>query len=135
MTKMTGVSSQGCWATAWTLLASFSKTPQEVMGGRSPRPRKDSAVSARIMLGTARVRLTITWEEVEGSRCRHMIRHSPAPAEQGRGGEVLLPQGQDLAPDHPGQAGPAQEGEHHRDPEIDLERGPRLRQGRGQGHP
>ena len=76
---MTGVKSQGCWATAWTLLASLRRTPQEVMGGLSPRPKNDRAVSARIMWGTARVRLTMTWEEVEGSRCRHMIRHSLAP--------------------------------------------------------
>ena len=35
--------------------ASRSSTPQEIVGGCSPSPRKDSEVSARIIAGTASV--------------------------------------------------------------------------------
>ena len=35
--------------------ASVRSTPQEVIGGRKPSPRKESAVSARIIEGIERV--------------------------------------------------------------------------------
>ena len=59
--------------------ASFSKTPQLVIGGRSPRPRKDSAVSPRIMPGITRVAEAIRWLIKLGNRWRPMIRDGLAP--------------------------------------------------------
>jgi hypothetical protein len=53
--------------------ASDRSTPQLVMGGRRPRPRKDSAVSPRIMFGMDRVADTIRWLVNAGRRCRRMM--------------------------------------------------------------
>ena len=55
ITGTTGSISHQFTATTLMSVASFSSTPHEVMGGRSPRPRNDSAVSARIIDGIDRV--------------------------------------------------------------------------------
>jgi hypothetical protein len=52
--------------------ASERSTPQLVMGGRRPSPRKESAVSPRIMFGIDRVAETIRWLVKAGRRCRRM---------------------------------------------------------------
>ena len=59
--------------------ASFSSTPQLVIGGRSPMPRNDSAVSPRIMLGIDSDAAAIRWLMKPGSRWRPMIRLGLAP--------------------------------------------------------
>ena len=59
--------------------ASFSSTPQLVIGGRRPRPRNDSAVSPRIMPGIDRVAEAIRWLMKLGSRWRPMMRCGLAP--------------------------------------------------------
>src|SRR6266571_4935578 len=52
--KTTGMSSHGKCANVWMFCASCSNVPQLTNGGRMPIPRNVSAVSARIMPGTAR---------------------------------------------------------------------------------
>ena len=59
--------------------ASASSTPQEVMGGRSPRPRKESAVSPRIMAGIDSVAEAMRWLAKLGSRWRPIMRAGEAP--------------------------------------------------------
>ena len=59
--------------------ASFSSTPQLVIGGRSPSPRKDNAVSPRIMLGIESVAEAIRWLVKLGIRWRKMTRLGFAP--------------------------------------------------------
>src|SRR5947207_223648 len=59
--------------------ASLSNTPQLVIGGRSPRPRNDSAVSPRIMPGMTSVADAIKWLIKLGNRWRPMIRAGLAP--------------------------------------------------------
>ncbi len=54
-TLMTGNINHGYRATMLMFCASLSSTPQLVIGGRNPSPRKDSAVSPRIMLGITNV--------------------------------------------------------------------------------
>ena len=58
-TNSTVISSQGLRATVRKFWALVSSTPQLTTGALSPRPMKLSAVSPRVMLGTARVRCTI----------------------------------------------------------------------------
>ena len=50
-----GSSSHGEIASVWTFCACCSITPQEIAGGRRPRPRKLSEVSLMIIAGSARV--------------------------------------------------------------------------------
>ena len=59
--------------------ASLSSTPQLVIGGRTPSPRNDSAVSPRIMPGIIKVAEAIRWLVKLGSRCRPMMRAGRAP--------------------------------------------------------
>ena len=59
--------------------ASERSTPQLVIGGRSPRPRKESAVSARIMEGIDSEAEAIRWLVKFGTRCRPMMRDGFAP--------------------------------------------------------
>ncbi len=59
--------------------ASFSSTPQLVIGGRRPRPRKLSAVSPRIIAGIDSVADAIRWLMKPGIRWRPMIRLGRAP--------------------------------------------------------
>jgi hypothetical protein len=44
MTGMAAISSQGAMPRVWMFWASCRRTPQEIAGGRSPRPRKLSEV-------------------------------------------------------------------------------------------
>ncbi|MND01328.1 hypothetical protein D3C83_202770 [compost metagenome] len=60
-------------------VASFSSTPHEVMGGRRPRPRKLSAVSARIIEGMVRDADAMRWLVKFGRRWRAMMREGFAP--------------------------------------------------------
>src|SRR6266496_4087845 len=76
----TGMSSHGKCANVWMFCASCSNVPQLTNGGRMPIPRKVSAVSARIMPGTASVETTMMWPETAGIRCWKTMRASPAPA-------------------------------------------------------
>jgi hypothetical protein len=60
-------------------VASLSSTPHEVMGGLRPKPRKESAVSARIIDGMESVAEAIRWLMKPGSRWRPMMRPGLAP--------------------------------------------------------
>ena len=51
--------------------ASFSSTPQLVIGGRRPRPRNYSAVSPRIMHGMESVAEAIRWLDEAGQQMAH----------------------------------------------------------------
>ena len=53
MTKTPGIISQGAWSMARMLCAAKSSTPQLSTGSRSPRPRKESEVSASRISGKA----------------------------------------------------------------------------------
>ena len=59
--------------------ASERSTPQLVIGGRRPRPRKESAVSARIIEGIDSDAEAIRWLVKFGTRCRPMMRPGFAP--------------------------------------------------------
>ena len=63
-----------------TFCACCSITPQLTTGARNPMPMKLSAVSPRIMPGTARVTLVIRKLVKPGSRWRLMIDRARPPA-------------------------------------------------------
>ena len=75
--------------------ASCSSTPQLTTGGRSPRPRKLSAVSARIIAGIASVTEAMMWLMNDGTMCATMMRSSLAAVEPRRGDEILVAQRQE----------------------------------------
>ena len=79
VTGIDGIRSQGEIARAWMFCACCSRTPQEMAGGRNPRPRKLREVSLMIMAGTARVVAAMMWLRNEGTRCVNMIRICPQP--------------------------------------------------------
>src|SRR5215467_9791506 len=56
--------------------------PQLGVGGWMPRPRKDSADSARMIWPTARLAATIITGRALGSRWRSITRMAPAPTER-----------------------------------------------------
>src|SRR6266481_3486687 len=98
MTRITGTTgSINHQFTATTLMsvASFSSTPHEVMGGRSPRPRNDSAVSARIIEGMLSVAEAMRWLMKPGSRWRPMMRPGLAPIIWAAAAARPVEQGQD----------------------------------------
>ena len=80
MTSSAGNRSQGWSATDSTFCAPCSSTPQLTAGGRSPTPRKLSAVSPRIIEGMRLEALTIRWLANAGSMCRNNWRRSGAPS-------------------------------------------------------
>ena len=57
--------------------ASDSMLPQLGNGGRMPRPRNDSAASARIAPPMPSVAMTISGPRMLGSTCVNMMRRSP----------------------------------------------------------
>jgi hypothetical protein len=59
--------------------ASVRRTPQLVIGGRSPSPRNDSAVSPRIIPGIKSVAEAIRWLMNAGIMWRQITRHGEAP--------------------------------------------------------
>ena len=75
-----GANSQGAVAIERMFCASRSSTPHEMVGGCRPRPRKDSAVSARIIAGIASVTDAMMWLMKLGSMWRKMIRPSVQPS-------------------------------------------------------
>jgi hypothetical protein len=78
MTVTTGTaasSSQGAPARTCTFCASCNKIPQEIAGGRRPRPRNDKDVSLMIMAGSASDTAAITWLVKDGSMWRSMMRN------------------------------------------------------------
>src|SRR5690625_1159595 len=79
-TAMPGSSSHGAFATTLTLCASCSSAPRDTAGACRPRPKKDSAVSDKIIVGTARDTVAMMWEAKEGSMCREMIRLVGTPS-------------------------------------------------------
>src|SRR5699024_792463 len=80
VTATPGSRTQGAPAIEWMFCASWSRTPQLTTGACSPRPRKDSDVSARIMNGTAKVREAMMWLVKEGNICRPMMRRVGQPS-------------------------------------------------------
>ena len=75
-----------------TFCASCSSTPQLTAGGCSPRPRKDSEVSARIIIGIASV---TDGDDVAGQRRQDVAEdhaRPAAPVEPGGGDETLRAQ-------------------------------------------
>jgi hypothetical protein len=60
---------------------SLMMLPQLASGGRTPKPRKLSAASTRIVLPMSSVALTITGAMQLGSRCRNMMRARPKPSD------------------------------------------------------
>ena len=56
-----------------------SHTPQEVIGGLRPRPKKESAVSPSIIAGIDSETEAMRWLAKLGSRCRPMMRCGRAP--------------------------------------------------------
>ena len=80
------MNSHGMATTESTLWASCSRTPQLIAGARSPMPRKLSAVSARIMLGTASVAAAMMWLMNDGSMWRKI---TPRAATPSRTAEVM----------------------------------------------
>ena len=61
MTKNAGITIHGICDRLRTFCVSLSMTPQLVIGGLSPRPKKPRAVSLRIIDGMASVAWTIRW--------------------------------------------------------------------------
>ena len=79
VTGIDGISSQGEIARAWMFCACCSRTPQQIAGGRRPRPRKLSEVSLMIMAGMARVVAAMMWLRNDGTKCVKIIRICPQP--------------------------------------------------------
>ena len=99
--------------------ASLSSTPQLVIGGRSPRPRNDSAVSPRIIDGMARVAEAIRWLMKFGSRWRPMMRAGLRAHQLGGGAEILLAQREQLRAHRAREPGQSSSAEDDGDAEID----------------
>ena len=59
--------------------ASFNITPQDTAGALRPRPKKDSAVSPKIIAGIERVAEAIRWLIKFGNKCRRITRPGLAP--------------------------------------------------------
>src|SRR5206468_4232792 len=78
ITGATGSSSHGYSDTTFMFCASLSMTPQDTIGGRSPRPRKDSAVSPRIIDGIVMVAEAMRCEMKPGMGGRSRMRGEPA---------------------------------------------------------
>src|SRR4051794_12522229 len=79
-TATPGANSHGAVAIERMFWASRSSTPHEMVGGCSPRPRKLSEVSARIMAGIASETDAMIWLAKLGSMWRKMTRASEAPS-------------------------------------------------------
>ena len=73
------MSIHGDSATDWMFCACWSITPHDTAGGRSPRPRKLSEVSATIMSGSASVVAAMMWLVKSGSMCLKITRRGRAP--------------------------------------------------------
>ena len=129
------MSSHGKCASVWMFCASCSSVPQLTSGGRMPMPRNVSAVSARIMPGTASVETTMMWPETAGIRCWKMIRASLGAGQLGGQHELLFAQREHLAAQLARQPGPADQRQHDADREIHLQRRPVRRKRRRQRHP
>ena len=74
MTGIDGSISHGEIATVCTFCACCRSTPQEMAGGRRPRPRKESAVSLMIMAGSASVVAAMMWLMNDGTMWTKIVR-------------------------------------------------------------
>ena len=91
--------------------ASCSSTPQLTTGGRRPRPRKLSAVSARIIAGIASVTEAMMWLVKRRHHVPRMMRISLVPSSRAAMTKSSLRQRQEPAADLARQRGPADQRE------------------------
>ena len=90
-----------------------SSVPREVSGAWTPKPKKDSPVSARIAAPTLRVASMINSEEMLGRMCRTMVLGRGQAHELGGLDVLALLDRHRQAADHPGRQHPGEGGQQH----------------------